>query len=303
MDKPLKYYIKRSNLFQVLQQKIPPLEEYFYIQERFYYNEVANSIEYKELTKIGEHIIFYILKYASILDENDIEALYSYFVFLLQNNYLSYDINKEYDYNLINFNELPILPYITFNSHGKCRHIASLFSNILNKKELESYVLVGVRQELNDYLTHKATILDDPNHAICVTEDSQHTYLLDPSKSEVYFTDDNKTLYSNRFTKFDLKESKKLSFGDKLYFHLTPTKPYKDINEILANSKKETDKLKDNTDIINELHHEIKPALVEAESVYMKILTTANPIKKWNELNMLVFSFNKTIFYDIIKYI
>lgn len=272
MEKHIEYYNNKVKTYRTLGQKASLLKPYFYLQERYYYNETKSSIEYKEFNKIYEYIFKYLIPPMDNLGIATIEDIFAYCSFLLDSGLLAYDRNMEYKNSGIGSNEIPILSPLVLNRHGKCRHNTSLLQDLINQKGFNAYILVGIKEDLKDLLKHQAIDKTTPNHALTVAEDSEYSYILDPSVKEAFNYMYDGEIYSNNLSKFTLCEGRIVPLGDKMYFDLTHQKPIKEISKVMARVNETTKRLSNHSSYFEYLHEEIKPALLDAEKVYQRIL-------------------------------
>lgn len=185
---PLLHFINNS-YYKINCDKIKHLYQYF----------IKN---YNQLNKI-----FYL--------NNPIE-IYAMFTYLLDNGYLSK--NKNFKYSTKNLNDIyNLLGTDVINGHGCCRHISSMFCDILNNYGVESCNLcvylgdsiVYNNDELTKLIidgkimpTDFITIISDEvlknkdaNHVITMSIKDNKIYLLDPTNNESYkFNEDDRTL-------------------------------------------------------------------------------------------------------------
>lgn len=271
MAKPVKYYKRKTEFFYSLGKNVPILKDYSHIFERYYYNEIKNSIEYQELNEIYSYIFEYLIKYMDILEQTSIEEIYAYALFLVKLKYLDYKSGLKYYSEPLGINEIPILSPLVFNEHARCRHISSFLTDLYNEKGYPSLIYAGIRQGKKELLAHKRAD-SKANHSITVVSDSKYSYLLDLAKEEVFTKESDDTLISNKQTFLKKDKSKIISIQEKIYFELPRFKRLKDMRLCCDNIHESIMKLSDNLDIFEELHKEITPALESAENVYQRIL-------------------------------
>lgn len=271
MAKPVKYYKRKTEFFYSLGKNVPILKDYSYILERYYYNEIKNSLEYQELNEIYAYVFEYLIKYMDILEQTSIEEIYAYALFLVKLKYLDYKSGLKYSSEPLGINEIPILSPLVFNEHARCLHISSLLADLYNEKDYQSLIYAGIRQEKEELLNHKRAS-KNPNHSITIVSDNEYSYLLDIAKEEIYTRASDDILISDKQTLLKKDKSKILSIQEKIYFDLPPLKRIKNIKECSNNIHKSIMELSDNLDIFEELHKEITPALESAENIYQRIL-------------------------------
>lgn len=273
MKKHIEYYKDKVEFYRRCGEKISILKAYFYLYERYYYNAISESIEYREFNSIYSFIFEYIKETLDDLDVDSIEGIYAFALFLLELGYLSYDEKLPYECNNIGTNELPILSAITLNRHGKCRHNSALLRDILNYRDYKSYILAGVKEDIEELLNHKYTDKTEANHAITATEDENYSYLLDVSAKEIFVPINDREVYSDKLSRFTLCQNKLVSLGDEIFYDLKFDKPYKRLKDVRNEISKNIDYLSDNLTIFEELNKKIMPALKDAEKVYQRIIT------------------------------
>lgn len=273
MKKHIEYYKDKVDFYRRCGEKISILKAYFYLYERYYYNAISESIEYREFNSIYSFIFEHIKDTLDDLDVSSIEEIYAFTFFLLELGYLSYDEKMPYEANNIGANELPILSAITLNRHGKCRHNSALLRDILNYRDYKSYVLAGVKEDIEELLNHKYIDKTDANHAITAAEDKNYSYLLDVSAREIFVPTDDGEIYSDKLSRFTLCQNKLVPLGDEIFYDLNLDKPYKKIDEIRKEVSKSIDCLWLNLEAFEEFNKKVTPALKDAEKVYQRIIT------------------------------
>ena len=179
-----------------------------------------NNSYYKINCDEIKHLYQYFIKNYNQLNKifylnNPIE-IYAMFTYLLDNGYLSK--NKNFKYSTKNPNDIyNLLGTDVINGHGCCRHISSMFCDILNNYGVESCNLcvylgdsiVYNNEELTKLIidgkimpTDFITIISDEvlknkdaNHVITMSIKDNKIYLLDPTNNESYkFNEDDRTL-------------------------------------------------------------------------------------------------------------
>lgn len=271
MAKDITYYQRKIKKYQKLEELNTPLKSYFYFLERYYYNDVYNSIEYKEFYNIYKIVFDELTRTMEELEIEHIEEIDAYVCFLLEKGYLAYDINMPYESHTIQTPELRILPAFTLNKHSKCRHNSALLRDLILYKNNSAYILGGIQEDLSELLGHKKKI-NTPNHAIIVAEDKNYSYLLDPSTGEVYNVISDKEIFSNILSRFCLYTEKFTSLDDEIFFELLLSKPNKSGEEVVSNINRCKDYLKKNKKVFIKLNEKITEPLKDAEKIYRRII-------------------------------
>lgn len=272
MEKHVSYYKRKTECYRKIGDRSKLLRSYFYLQERYFYNEVENSIEYKEFKAVFKFIFEKLINTMDNLELIDVEGIYAYSLFLLDLGYLVYDQNLEYNSISLGVNELPILAPLTLNRHGKCRHNTALLRELLKSKGKRAYILAGVKENVEEFLAHQIQDYKNPNHAIVVAEDDNFSYLLDPSSKEIFSIMLDDSIYSDKLTRFTLCQNRLVSLGDEIFFNMIVSQPLKNIENVRKNIRKNIDYIVANESELRILHKKISQPLKDAEDIYQRIL-------------------------------
>lgn len=151
--------------------------------------------------------------------------------------------------------------------------------NLEEKETLEETIqeMNNIFERIANDLKEKGTIGRErkEHHCINLVNDKEHSYLLDASTAQFYVDKDEEGKYpSNRGDYFKVVNNRKL---EKLYKSTMSTKleiphPLKSAEEMISDLNKRQKHIKDNADIIEQMHKDIEPMLVTAEEVYKLIL-------------------------------
>lgn len=185
--------------------------------------------------------------------ENPVE-IFAMFNFLYSKGYLS--LNKVFEASQIGVKDIdPIMGTNIFMGKGVCRHLSSMFVDILNgyniqASRLSCYVYAG-----DGLIKHVEKIIG--NHMICLAQKDNINYFLDTMNKCTFKMRDN-ILYDDEF-KVDIKRKKELcknmnydSFKD-IYTKDSISRA-EEKNKIFITIKK----CKDNLDILDNFYNENK---------------------------------------------
>ncbi len=186
--------------------------------------------------------------------KNPVE-IFAMFNFLYSNGYLSQ--NKSFEAGQIGVKDIePIMGTNIFMGKGICRHLSSMFSDILNgyniqASKLTCYIYTG--DGLNKFV-EKIT----GNHVICLAQKDNINYFLDTMNQCTFKMHDN-ILYDEDEFKVDIKKKKSLcknmgydSFKD-IYTKGSISRPEE--KKLIFNVVK---KCRDNIDILDGFYNENK---------------------------------------------
>lgn len=153
------------------------------------------------------------------------------------------------------------------------------FKNLEGKENFEDAILElnDILKRISNELLETEIISEDKKsrHCINLVSDDEHSYLFDAATFQYYIDKDDEGKYrSNRGNYIKVLDSKK--FKNKYKNTMTPKfaipHPIKDADEIANELNKRQKHLKDNIDVIEQMHKDIEPLLVSAEEAYKLIL-------------------------------
>lgn len=113
------------------------------------------------------------------------------------------------------------------------------------------------------------------NHAITQVNSKDHTYLLDPENAEFYIEADAEgRFFSNNGDYFKIVKAKKKKnlYKERFNMEIVDKKPIMGMDEMGEIINKRLKIIKDNKDIVEEMHKEIEPILLAANDIYRLIL-------------------------------
>ncbi len=223
-----------------------------FIYNRFF--DMTNCTEYKELNEIYKEIQKDILLNKDTLEIKRVAEIYAYFLFLLREGYLSYDLNYRTTGLEVFFDEDAIALARCLNNHGCCRHKAPFLKEMYVQSNIESTTFIVHPENCKEF------------HVITVANEDGVTYLLDPEWEDVFYKGEDNRYHSEcicfrHYLKTDLKALsyyKPMSMGEGDAFLRSMSETYK--------------KMMANRDIFKKFHRENKEKLEEAERIYQKLL-------------------------------